>query len=150
MKANDYQALVLCGLLNDRAALVKLAPSLPPEAFEGTYQLVYETLLDKPLDSVPSLASRLANVGGLAVLKDLQKAYKRFGMSGPPSFKDTEKWSRTVEKLGRLRQVKVLFETALTTLGQETDLVDLNDDEFVGDIVSGLVEAHHNSRITGG
>jgi len=63
---------------------------------------------------------------------------------------DIDSALRTVEKLGRLRQVKVLFETALTTLGQETDLVDLNDDEFVGDIVSGLVEAHHNSRITGG
>lgn len=150
MKAKDFQALLLCGFLHNRQSFVKFAPDINEELFtEPAYQAVYSSMLSTGPDfTVPEIAQRVEAYGGLALLKDIRVAHRRYAVDKDFDDASVRKYALAVEKTGRQYQIKVLVKSAYEKIEGDKFLKD--DEEYVSSLISSLVDIQYNKRARSG
>lgn len=141
MKARDFQIITLCGFIQNRAAFSELAPDLNEDLFtEPDLQATYDAMLRAGEKfTVPEVASMVEGQGGLALLRDLRTAYRRYGLSKDFSVHDVQKYAKAVEKLGRLHQIRSMLSVATEQLDDSKNLLGMKDDDVVGSLIDNLV-----------
>jgi len=147
--------LVLCGFIRNRENFVRLAPELNQDVItENDLQAVYANMLELGEQfTVPELAEKVQGYGGLALLRDIRNCHVRYGVSKEFSFKETLRYAKAVEKLGRLHQLKTLFRAAYQTLEDKeakNALLKLNDEQFMASVIRDVVDHQYNRKSSRG
>lgn len=151
MKAKDFQAVLLCGFLHNRQSFIRFSPDLNEDLFtEPAYQSVFANMLELGPDfTSPELAQKVEAYGGLALIKDLRVAYRRYAVDKEFDEPTVRKYALAVEKTGRLYQVRQLLKTAYDKLDDEKKIVK-NDEEYVASVINSLVDIQYNRRARSG
>lgn len=157
MIARDYQLLLLSSFMANRRAFKQLAPQLSNESFtEPDLRAMYDGMVETGDQfTVTELAEACNAHGGMALVRDVRTTLQRFEQE-IPTVKQTAKWAAAVDKLGRIIQLRALFTAALKTFGdvpngamdeaQTKHLLKLDDDEYVGKLMSKLVETQYENK----
>lgn len=114
MKPEDYQAAILSAVINDFGVIHQVAPYLVSESLTKKNGIVWEGMLslyssEIPID-IPSLSKILGDKIDLGYLRELEGSLLRLGIH---STRGVMQWWKILDRISRIRQLKVLLEDKL-------------------------------------
>lgn len=152
MQARDFQLLVLCGFIRNRDTFAKFSPRLSEDYFETDLQEVYLAMLQQGHSfTVPEVAAQVEGVGGMALVRDIAKASKRYGIDNFTEY-DMKKYVSAVEKIGRISHLTELIQAAHDKLagGKGISILSIKEEKIVSELLSQVSEVQYGKKTKSG
>lgn len=151
MQPRDFQLLTLCGFMHNKNSFSKLGSELGEDNFtEPDLREVFMAMIQGgPAFTLPEVASQAEAVGGMALVRDISRSYRRYGVDKEFTEHDVRKYATAVEKTGRLSHLREVVKAAHRNLGGK-NLLTVKDEKIVSELLSELSEIQYGKRTRSG